>query len=46
MDETQELWAEIFGFQPSPDPTTNWKDFMAYVEDALMHERLQVKPDY
>jgi hypothetical protein len=29
-----------------PDPTTNWKDFIAYVEDALMHERFAMESDY
>jgi hypothetical protein len=46
MGELRNFCALLFGSSPAliPDPTTNWKDFMAYVEDALMHERLQWNP--
>jgi hypothetical protein len=46
LEELKSFCALLFGSNPDlvPDPTTNWKGFMAYVEDALIPERLQWNP--
>lgn len=46
LGELRPFCGLLFGSNPKsiPDPQTHWKDFMAYVEEALKTERLQWNP--
>jgi hypothetical protein len=46
LGELKSFCGLLFGSNPTviPDPATNWKAFIVYVEDALMRERLQWNP--